>query len=191
MRIRKAFRFEGAHVVRNCSSQRCKYNIHGHSYGVEVTIHSNKLDNGYMVMDFMLLDKVKLLIDSFDHSYSLWEKERTDFKSWIYQNTERVAEIPVSPSAEGYALMFFFIIDKILKNTVFRNNEGAIKLYSVKVHETSTGFAEAFEEDLSLVDFSLQEIRFSDAIEKEWSEEWWNALKQGIPYNNPEVIQNL
>lgn len=191
MKIRKAFRFEGAHIVRNCSSQRCKYNIHGHSYGVEVTIESNKLDNGYMVMDFMLLDKVKLLIDSFDHSYSLWDKEADDFKQWIHQNTQRVAEIPISPSAEGYALMFYFIIDKILKNTLFHNGEGEIKLHSVKVHETSTGFAEAFEEDLDLVQFDLDDIVFSSPIAEEWPSNWWEDLKNGIKYNNPEVIQNL
>ncbi len=191
MKIRKAFRFEGAHIVRNCSSQRCKYNIHGHSYGVEVTIESNQLDNGYMVMDFMLLDKVKLLVDSFDHSYSLWDRESDDFKSWIHANTQRVAEIPISPSAEGYALMFYFIIDKILENTVFRNGEGLIRLHSVKVHETSTGFAEAFREDLNLVKFTLEDIQFSSPIHDEWPSDWWGDLKSGKKYNNPEVEQNL
>lgn len=191
MKIRKAFRFEGAHIVRNCSSQRCKYNIHGHSYGVEVSISSNQLDNGYMVMDFMLLDKVKLLVDSFDHSYSLWDRESTDFKQWIYANTQRVAEIPISPSAEGYALMFYYIINKILKNTIFRNGEGEIKLHSVKVHETSTGFAEAFEEDLQLVKFTLEDIHFSQPIIEEWPDSWWDDLKNGTPYNNPEVAQNI
>lgn len=191
MRIRKSFRFEGAHIVRNCTSQRCKHNIHGHSYGVEVTIESNQLDKGYMVMDFMLLDKVKILVDSFDHSYSLWNMEAVEFKDWIHNNTQRVAEIPVSPSAEGYALMFFYIIDKILKNTVFKNGEGNIKLNSVKVHETSTGYAEAFEEDLKLVNFDLKDIFFSDFIVEEWPSNWWGDLKAGIKYNNPEVEQNL
>lgn len=177
--------------MRNCSSQRCKYNIHGHSYGVEVTIASNKLDRGYMVMDFMLLDKVKLLVDSFDHSYSLWDKEAEDFKEWIKNNTQRVSEIPISPSAEGYALMFFFVIDKILQNTNFHNGEGQVELFSVKVHETSTGFAEAFREDLELVKFGLDDIHFSEDIVKEWPTDWWGDLKKGMKYNNPKVIQNL
>ncbi|HCN16273.1 MAG TPA: 6-carboxytetrahydropterin synthase QueD, partial [Moraxellaceae bacterium] len=34
MRIRKLFKFENAHIVRNCSSDRCKYSIHGHSYQI-------------------------------------------------------------------------------------------------------------------------------------------------------------
>ena len=62
MLIRKQFKFEGAHIVRNCSSQRCRENIHGHSYIVEVFITSDKLDDGYMVMDFCRLDKVKEFI---------------------------------------------------------------------------------------------------------------------------------
>ncbi|MFR6543952.1 MAG: 6-pyruvoyl trahydropterin synthase family protein, partial [Butyricimonas virosa] len=52
MLIRKLFKFEGAHIVRNCSSHRCRENIHGHSYIVEVFITSDKLDRGYMVIDF-------------------------------------------------------------------------------------------------------------------------------------------
>ena len=108
MIIRKLFKFEGAHVVRNCSSVRCRENIHGHSYVVEVFIESDRLDRGYMVMDFTLLDRVKLLVDSFDHTYSLWEGEPDDFKAFIRRYNRRVAEIPVSPSAEGYALLFFY-----------------------------------------------------------------------------------
>lgn len=46
MLIRKKYTFEGAHIVRNCSSDRCKKSIHGHSYIVEVLFTSDKLDNG-------------------------------------------------------------------------------------------------------------------------------------------------
>ncbi len=185
MIIRKLFKFEGAHIVRNCSSQRCRENIHGHSYLVEVFISSDKLDKGYMVMDFVLLDKVKELIDSFDHSYSLWNTENKDLKDFVYKYNSRVAEIPVSPSAEGYALMFLYVIDKILENTEKLNDEGNVILSSVRVHETSTGYAEAFREDLGLVDFNLDDIIFSEAIQLEWREiEWWNNLKKGTIFNN-------
>ena len=115
MIIRKLFKFEGAHIVRHCSSEKCRENIHGHSYVVEVFLTSDKLDNGYMVMDFCRLDKVKQFIESFDHTYSLWNREPEDFKAFIYQYNRRVAELPVSPSAEGYALLFFYAIDHILK----------------------------------------------------------------------------
>lgn len=178
MLIRKLFKFEGAHIVRNCSSQRCRENIHGHSYIVEVFITSDKLDDGYMVMDFCRLDKVKEFIESFDHTYSLWEKESPEFKSFVYRYNRRVAEIPISPSAEGYALLFVHVIDKILKNTPRINGEGNIRLSSVRVHETATGYAEAFQEDLKLVRFQVKDIRFSEDIISEWkSSAWWEELR--------------
>lgn len=167
MIIRKQFKFEGAHIVRNCSSRRCRENIHGHSYIVEVFITSDKLDNGYMVMDFCRLDKVKQFIESFDHTYSLWNQEEEEFKAFIYKYNRRVAEIPISPSAEGYALMFFYALDQILKNTDPINGEGHIQLYSVRVHETATGYAEAFREDMKMVNFTLQDIHFSEEINRE------------------------
>ena len=164
MLIRKQFKFEGAHIVRNCSSQRCRENIHGHSYIVEVFITSDKLDDGYMVMDF-------------DHSYSLWQKEPPDFKTFVYRYNRRVAEIPVSPSAEGYALLFTYVIDKILRHTERVNGEGNIQLHAVRVHETATGYAEAFQEDLKLARFQLKDIHFSEGIVAEWkSTDWWDKL---------------
>lgn len=177
MIIRKLFKFEGAHIVRNCSSRHCRENIHGHSYLVEVFITSDKLDNGYMVMDFGLLDKVKMFIESFDHTYSLWAREEEEFKEFVYRYNHRVAELPISPSAEGYALMFLYVIDRILQHTEFKNGEGRIRLSSVRVHETATGYAEAFREDLSLVRFNAADIRFSPGVREEWkSVEWWDKL---------------
>lgn len=181
MIIRKLFKFEGAHIVRNCSSEHCRENIHGHSYIVEVFLTSDKLDDGYMVMDFCRLDKVKQFIESFDHSYSLWTGESQDFKDFIYRYNKRVAEIPVSPSAEGYALMFLNVIDKILQNTSPVNGEGNVRLSSVRVHETATGYAEAFRKDLSLAHFNPGDIHFSTGITTEWKEqEWWNQLIRRI-----------
>ncbi len=161
MIIRKLFKFEGAHIVRNCSSEKCRENIHGHSYIVEVFITSDKLDNGCMIMDFCRLKPVKDFIESFDHTYTLWQKENDDFKQFIYKYNKRVAEVPVSPSAEGFALMFFYAIDHILKGMPAINGEGNIRLHSVRVHETATGYAEAFHEDLSLVNFTMDDFHFS------------------------------
>ncbi len=188
MLIRKLYKFEGSHIVRNCSSDHCRNNIHGHSYQVEIFIHSNKLDRGYMVVDFILLDKIKELVQSFDHSYSLWDGESREFKDFIYLYNKRVAEIPVSPSAEGYALLFFYVSDAILKNTIFKNGEGTIKLHSVRVHETVTGYAEVFREDEALIDFGLNDIHFSPGIQEEWQDpDWFKKLKTQTPFVNPDV----
>ncbi len=179
MIIRKKFRFEGAHIVRNCTSRRCRENIHGHSYEVEVFVKSDSLDNGYMVMDFILLNKAGDFIHSFDHSYTLWDKEPSDVKEAVYRLNARVAEVPISPSAEGYALLFLYVIDKIIANMEFRNGEGNVQLHSVRVHETQSGYAEASREDLALVHFNLTEIHFSKAIKDEWKDkEWWDILNK-------------
>lgn len=179
MIIRKKFRFEGAHIVRNSTSRRCRENIHGHSYEVEVFVKSDSLDMGFMVMDFVLLNNAGEFIHSFDHSYTLWDQEPEEVKEAVYRLNKRIAEIPVSPSAEGYALLFLYIIDKIIAKMEFRNGESNVNLYSVRVHETQSGYAEAFREDLSLINFNLDDIHFSEGIRDEWKDpQWWDRLKE-------------
>lgn len=198
MIIRKLFKFEGAHIVRNCSSVRCKKSLHGHSYIVEVFLTADKFDNGYMILDFGLLKgPIKDFLDSFDHAYSLWCRESEEFKKCIFDNSSRWVMLPLSPSAESYALMFFFVITKILQVTKFSNGEGNIKVSSVRVHETATGYAEAFEEDLNLCSFNLEDIVFSDDIKGEWSDrDMYTKLIQATESNsfafyNPVVDQQV
>ena len=57
--------------------------------------------------------------------------------------------------------MFFYAIDKILNEMPAVNGEGNVRLHSVRVHETATGYAEAFREDLALVHFSMDDFHFS------------------------------
>jgi len=136
-------------------------------------------------MDFTLLDKVKELVDSFDHSYSLWDVEDDELKSFVYKYNSRVVQMPVSPSAEGYALLLAYVADMIIKNTERANDEGNVRLQSVRVHETATGYAEAFAEDFHMVDFKLEDINFSDAIKAEWKDkDWWQNLLDGIVFTN-------
>ena len=69
------------HIVRKCSSDRCKKSIHAHTYTVEVFLSSNTLDNGFMVYDFGLMkNTIKELIKSFDNSVSIWDKETPEYK---------------------------------------------------------------------------------------------------------------
>mgnify|MGYP003486752192 FL=1 len=76
--------------------------------------------------------------------------------------------MPVSPSAESYSLMFLKFIDHILKNTTFSNGEGNVQVTSVRVHETKTGYAEAFREDMDLIKLDIKKVVFSNEIIKEW-----------------------
>lgn len=193
MVIRKLFRFEGAHIVRNCSSDRCKKSIHGHSYTVEIFLEADKLDNGCMVYDFGLFKgTIKDFVDSFDHAYSMWNKENSAYHNFINANSDRVVTMPISPSAEGYALLIAFVVDKILKNTIFKNGEDEnLRLHKVIVAETITGYAEANMYDVKTMfanQFGLQDIIFSDEVKAEWSDpDMWNKLIQGTTFENPVV----
>lgn len=193
MIIRKQFKFEGAHIVRNCSSDRCKFSIHGHSYVVEVFFTANGLDNGQMIMDFGLMkNTVGQFIDSFDHAYTAWAKESLEFKTFIKEHSARYIEMPVSPSAEALSLMFLFVLDKIVANTNFNNGEEGVHISSVRVHETTTGYAESFRDDLKLFPYELSDIFISDDIKEEWKDpKMWDKLINGIKFDNPIVIQQV
>lgn len=168
MIIRKQFKFEAAHIVRGCTSVRCRENIHGHSYIVEVFIEGHKLDQGCMVLDFCLFDGIKELVDSFDHSYCLWADDDKEFKREMYRWNSRVIEMPLSPSAEGYALLFLHAFTDIVSGLELTNGEGEVKLSSVRVHETATGYAEAYASDLEWSNVSSKSLEFSESISNEW-----------------------
>lgn len=193
MIIRKQFKFEGAHIVRNCSSDRCKFSLHGHSYIVEVFFTGKGLDNGQMIMDFGLMKStIGDFVDSFDHAYSMWDKESDDFKDFIHTNSARYIEMPVSPSAEAYSLMMFKVIDTIVKNTVFNNGEKDVELYAVRVHETATGYAESRREDMDWVDWGVNDIKFSNDIKKEWrDQQMWNKIITNDKFVNSVVKQQV
>ena len=184
MIIRKLFKFENAHIVRNCTSRRCSRSIHGHSYKVEVKLKSNFLDNGQMVYDFGLMKLyIKDLIDSFDHAITLWNKDNPEYIEFAKRFSERWVELPVNPSAEQFSRVFFLMIDKILELMEFKNGEKEVEVYSVVVHETDTGYAECFRDDAynfeGMGEIRLEDIKFSDRIKEEWKDKkmWEKILK--------------
>lgn len=192
MLIRKLFKFENAHVVRNCTSDRCKRSIHGHSYKVELLLKASKLDHGQMVYDFGLLKGViKDLIDSFDHAICFWEKDDSQYIDACQTFSARWISLPVSPSAEQFSRIFFYLAQQVLQSTITQNGEGDVEVYSVIVHETDTGYAQSFIEDIQneqMGILSLDGIVFSEQIQIEWANpQMYEDLKNGIKFNNPQV----
>jgi len=190
MIIRKLFKFENAHVVRGCTSQRCKYSIHGHSYKIEVLFESNYLDHGQMVYDFGLTKlMIKELIDSFDHSTALWNKDDKEYIEAIKKHSLRWVSLPVSPSAEQFSRVIFLIVDKLLSQTQMSNGEKDVHLHSVIVHETDTGYAQGFREDAYsklMGKIDLFDIVFSQQIKDEWSDRlMWDKLLKNEIFINP------
>ena len=193
MIIRKLFKFENAHVVRGCTSERCKYSIHGHSYKIEVLFESNYLDQGQMVYDFGLTKTtIKELIDSFDHATALWNKDDPEYIAAIKKFSKRWVSLPVSPSAEQFSRVIFLMIDKLLAQTQMQNGEKEVRLHSVIVHETDTGYAQGFHEDAYsklMGEINLSEIAFSEQVKAEWSDpEMWDKLLSGKIFVNPKPL---
>jgi len=176
MLIRKQFKFEMAHVVRNAWSQRCSKNIHGHSYLVEILFKGSSLDKGQMLVDFGIIKKyLNDFIDSFDHSLCLWESvESEEVINFMKKHFERVIVMPVNSSAEMQAKLFYDFTNKILsylKNQFPEYVNESVEVYSVRVHETTTGWAEAnYNDSLNLV--SSRDIEFSQGIKNDWKEEF-------------------
>lgn len=192
MLIRKLFKFENAHIVRNCTSDRCKRSIHGHSYKVELLLKASKLDHGQMVYDFGLLKGViKELFDSFDHAICFWQKDDAAYIDACKTFSARWISLPVSPSAEQFSRIFFYLAQQVLRSTTTQNGEGDVQVYSVIVHETDTGYAQSFQEDIEneqMGILSLDQIVFSEPVVSEWSDpQIYENLKKGIKFENPEV----
>jgi 6-pyruvoyltetrahydropterin/6-carboxytetrahydropterin synthase len=187
MIIRKLYRFEAAHIVRNCSSDRCKYSIHGHSFRCELLLTADRLDRGQMVYDFGLLKShVKDLLDGFDHSTLFWEKEPPAYVKAMKEHSKRWVKLPVSPTAEQLTRVIFVAAQALLDNTERANGDDSARVYSVILHETETGSAQCFRDDAynsDMGEIDLSRIVFSSQAKSEWADaKMWDKLLAGTKF---------
>ena len=181
MIIRKLYRFEASHIVRNCSSDRCKYSVHGHSFRCELFLTADKLDGGQMVYDFGLLKgTVRDFLDAFDHAALFWEKEAAEYQKLIRSQSKRWVQLPVSPTAEQLTRVIFVACQAILDNTERANGDETARVHSVILHETETGYAQCFREDAydkKMGAIELSKVVFSDQVKAEWRDpKMWDNL---------------
>jgi len=144
IRVTKRFHFEMAHVLFQYDGL-CR-NIHGHSYNLEVTlIGEPKIEPGHpkdgMVLDFGDLKKVvkSEIVNRFDHALmvsSIFSKEQINL---FKQITERIIIVDFQPTSENIVSY----IAKILQ----QNLPPDVSLYSIRLYETATSFAEWFAAD--------------------------------------------
>ena len=193
MIIRKMFKFENAHIVRGCSTVRCRSSLHGHSYRVELLFESNFLDNGQMVYDFGLMKQnMKDLIESFDHAVALWSEDDAEYLSDIKRHSQRWVELPVSPSAEQFSRVIFVMIDRLLSLTSTSNGEKEVKLNSIIVHETQSGYAQCFKEDaysenMGLI--NLKDIKFSEEVLNDFKDSsLFDKILKNEQFINPRSV---
>ncbi len=193
MIIRKMFKFENAHIVRGCSTQKCRSSLHGHSYRVELLFESNFLDNGQMVYDFGLMKQnMKDLVESFDHAITLWSGDSKEYINDMKKHSSRWVQLPVSPSAEQFSRVIYLMIDRLLHLTSTVNGEKEVKLNSVIVHETQSGYAQCFHSDaysplMGVIE--LEKILFSEEVVSSWHDsDLWLKVISGDSFINPTTV---
>lgn len=194
MIIRKKFNVESAHIVRNCTSERCSHSIHGHSAVIEVFLESNFLDNAQMVYDFGLMKStIKQFVDSMDHCYLLCSQDSEEFKSFIKSTCDRWIELPFNPSAEMLSMFVFSGVQKILNNTYKNNGEDYIQTYAVRYSETVTGYAECNAMDVvrynDIIDFD--NIVYSEGVTKDWGDDLFKIIFNNDTVSNPKITQQI
>jgi len=144
IRVTKQFSFEMSHALLNYDGL-CR-NIHGHSYKLQITVLGEPINdsenpkNG-MVIDFSLLKKMIQLhiVSHLDHSLMINENAPTEKLSELGQMYERHHVVPFQPTSEN---MVVYIAEKV-KSLLPEH----LKLFSVRLYETSNSFAEWFAED--------------------------------------------
>lgn len=142
--INKSFYTETAHIVRDAVSQRCKYNIHGHSYKWVVHVGGFDLNNAGMVMDFKELRPIRELIDKFDHSCVFWSKQKGHILDFFTTNFKRTIIMKYNPTAQNMAKLMFRASQQLIEKY---NNEHNTQLFiqKVEVWETKDSCATAIE----------------------------------------------
>jgi 6-pyruvoyltetrahydropterin/6-carboxytetrahydropterin synthase len=146
-----------------------------------------------MVYDFGLMKQnMKDLVESFDHAIALWRGDESEYLRDMKKHSARWVELPVSPSAEQFSRVIFVMVDKLLGLTSKINGEKEVKLHSVIVHETDTGYAQCFEADAyskEMGDIDLREISFSEQIIKDFKDErLWEKMLNEEEFVNPASV---
>jgi len=144
IRVTKEFHFEMAHALWNYDGL-CK-NIHGHSYKLFVTIigepiNDKKSPKNGMVLDFGDLKSIVKtnIVDIFDHTIVFSSQAPTkDFVN-VKQMFERIEILDFQPTCELLVADFAKRIKPMLPSD--------IKLFSLKLYETATAYAEWFASD--------------------------------------------
>jgi 6-pyruvoyltetrahydropterin/6-carboxytetrahydropterin synthase len=178
MIIRKQFKYEMGHIVRQAWSTRCSRNAHGHSYLVEFMFNGPGSDNGQMLMDFGFIKQfLHPFVDSFDHSFWLWDRPGDKhIIEFFNKEFERVLVSPWSTTAEMQAKMFYHFADDALRHLymtdAFENGEQRVSIFGVKVHETTTGWAEYCGGVDEFPETYIKHLYISDGIKVEWPEKF-------------------
>ena len=139
LRITKQLSFEMAHALLGYDG-KCQ-NIHGHSYKLFVTVegvplHDNNNHKNGMVMDFGDVKRCieETIIQKFDHALVMPQSDR--YNPEALKPIAKLLVVPFQPTTENLLMHFA----ELLQPAIPQN----LKLYSLRLHETETSYAELF-----------------------------------------------
>ncbi len=142
IRITKQFNFETGHALYGYDG-KCK-NVHGHSYKLYVTVLGTPIaDSSHvkygMVIDFSDLKKIvkEEIVDLFDHA-TVFNKNtpHLELAKILSDRGHDVILVDYQPTSEMMVIDFAEKINRRLPKN--------INLFSIKLQETETSFAEWF-----------------------------------------------
>nr|WP_298658591.1 6-carboxytetrahydropterin synthase [uncultured Flavobacterium sp.] len=145
IRITKQFNFETGHALFGYDG-KCK-NVHGHSYKLSVTVIGEPITDSSnvkfgMVIDFGDLKKIvkEEIVDIFDHATVFNQNTpHIELAKELKDRGHHVILVDYQPTSENMVIDFSTKIKNRLPET--------IKLFSLKLQETETSFAEWYASD--------------------------------------------
>ena len=145
IRITKQFSFETGHALYGYDG-KCK-NVHGHSYKLSVTVIGKPITDRSnvkfgMVIDFTDLKKIvkEEIVDEFDHATVFNETTpHVELAHELKNRGHHVILVDYQPTSENMVVDFAEKIKKRLP--------AGINLFSLKLQETESSFAEWFASD--------------------------------------------
>ena len=145
IRITKQFSFETGHALYGYDG-KCK-NVHGHSYKLSVTVIGMPITDRSnvkfgMVIDFTDLKKIvkEEIVDQFDHATVFnGTTPHIDLANELINRGHHVIVVDYQPTSENMVIDF-------AQRITSRLPEG-ISLFSLKLQETESSFAEWFASD--------------------------------------------
>ncbi len=147
IRITKQFEFETGHALYGYDG-KCR-NVHGHSYKLSVTVIGTPIEDKNnvkygMVIDFTDLKKIvkEQIVDAFDHS-TVFNKNtpHLELAHELQSRGHSVILVDYQPTSEMMLVDFAAKIKGKLPEE--------IKLYSLRLQETATSYAEWFADENS------------------------------------------
>ena len=144
IRVTKRFHFEMAHALYEYDGL-CR-NIHGHSYNLEITIIGEPKKEPQHPKDGMVIDFSELkeivksqIVSRFDHALMVNSLVSGQQKELLSKTTNRLIVVDFQPTSENVAA---YIAEILQQHLPF-----GVNLYSIRLYETVTSFAEWFSED--------------------------------------------